>query len=703
MTTTTPDLERARADRSLIERALTDAGAHIEDPKKFNCPFHEDRNPSAGLYQSGENWKFKCHGCDVGGDVFDIVQRARGVDFRKAREMVLGVNGSPTRTKGRTDGRDKPKRLYGTPDDAVRGMLGWPVFKGGRHASSWTYENADGSVAFMVLRFDFEDGGKQFRPIHPVGDMWAVRAPPGLLPLYRLPEVREAVRRGDTIYIVEGEKCADALWAIGIPATTSAHGAKSAAKTDWTPLATANVVILPDADDSGEWYAKTVTQTLLSLDPPATVRIVRLPDLPPSGDIINHLEHLECRDDSDIRHGIEELAGAAECATPKVTKTQPVKQELVIVKLSDVIPAAQPYLWAGRIPSSSCTLIGGRQSATKNLFAYDVISRVTTGSPWPDDHAGPQRAPQSVILLEAEEHLESSIVTRLAASGADLDRIVYVKGAPTQNPDRTRLISIQRDADGIDQLALQLGDVGLVVVSPITSYLGSVEQNSNEQVRNEIIYPLKTLSETLGCAVVILKHPNKDWRNADPLERIGGSAAWTEAMRCVVFIGKDPDEDVDEKNPRRCAHWIKFSIGPTPEPLSWRVCADSGTPTISYLTDPVTFSASEMLVGSRKSEERKSKREHAAEWITKTLERGPMTAAALKDAAMTAVARDRQFSMDSFERARKDMRDAKRLVFQRKPETNPAEWWYWLDDQSAPGWYARGGDTEAYSADSSRA
>ena len=343
---------------------------------------------------------------------------------------------------------------------------------------------------------------------------------------------------------------------------------------------------------------------------------------------------------------------------------------------------------AGRVPSASCTLIGGRQEATKNLFVYDLIARVTTGSPWPDDHAGPRRTPQSVILLEAEEHLESSIRTRAAAAGADLDRVTYVKGAPTQDADRTRLISIQRDSDGIAQLARQLGDVGLVVVSPITSYLGSVEQNSNEQVRNEIIHPLKTLAETIGCAVVILKHPNKDWRNTNSMERIGGSAAWTEAMRCVVFIGKDPDEDIDEKNPRRCAHWIKFSIGPKPDPLSWKIrVADSGAPAIYYLPDPVNFSAAEMLVGRRKSEERKSKREIAAEWIMEALKFGPQTAVALTNGAMAAVNQDHQFSIDAFERARKDMRNAGRLEFERRPGSNPAEWWYWLTDHSAPDWF----------------
>jgi len=42
---------------------------------------------------------------------------------------------------------------------------------------------------------------------------------------------------------------ADAAASIGLLSTTSAHGAKSAAKTDWQPLADRECIILPDADE----------------------------------------------------------------------------------------------------------------------------------------------------------------------------------------------------------------------------------------------------------------------------------------------------------------------------------------------------------------------------------------------------------------------------------------------------------------------
>ena len=46
----------------------------------------------------------------------------------------------------------------------------------------------------------------------------------------------------------------DAAIAIGLDATTSAHGANAAEKTDWRPLAGLEVVLAPDNDANGEKY-----------------------------------------------------------------------------------------------------------------------------------------------------------------------------------------------------------------------------------------------------------------------------------------------------------------------------------------------------------------------------------------------------------------------------------------------------------------
>lgn len=126
-----------------------------------------------------------------------------------------------------------------------------------------------------VFRFDPPGQRKEYRPVHRTAEGWAIGDPPGQWPLYRLRGLTSARR----IYICEGEKAADRAREIGATATTSAHGAKSAHKTDWRPLAGREVVILPDHDTGGEAYASDVVAELAKLEPRPTVRIVRLADL----------------------------------------------------------------------------------------------------------------------------------------------------------------------------------------------------------------------------------------------------------------------------------------------------------------------------------------------------------------------------------------------------------------------------------------
>ncbi len=101
----------------------------------------------------------------------------------------------------------------------------------------WTYRDAQGDPVALIARYDLPtpEGEKQektFRPVRRCGDRWTIGGMPEPRPLYCLPDLPSA----DRVFITEGEKAADAARAIGLTATTSAHGSQSPDKTDWTPL-----------------------------------------------------------------------------------------------------------------------------------------------------------------------------------------------------------------------------------------------------------------------------------------------------------------------------------------------------------------------------------------------------------------------------------------------------------------------------------
>jgi len=221
-------------------------------------------------------------------NLLDLWMVVRNCDFKTALSQSAQWLGQPL------NGHDNAGSIFPTLDDAIAIVERGIKMRATRRDS---YHDRSGNEHFIVVRFDGA-GKKEFRPFSRNGSGWIVKDPPSKLPLFRLPEL--IARLGERVFIVEGEKCACELAALKLLVTTSAHGAKSATKTDWQPLAGHEVVILPDNDAEGRAYAQTVARILSRLSPPAKVRIVELPGLPPKGDCVDWLDARDARTPEEI-------------------------------------------------------------------------------------------------------------------------------------------------------------------------------------------------------------------------------------------------------------------------------------------------------------------------------------------------------------------------------------------------------------------
>jgi hypothetical protein len=94
---------------------------------------------------------------------------------------------------------------------------------------------------------------------------------------------------------------------------------------------------------------------------------------------------------------------------------------------------------------------------------------------WP---CGEGRAPfGSVVMLSAEDDIGDTIVPRLIAAEADLHRVHIVRMA--QRADGTkRTFSLLTDLAALRTKIEQIGDVVMVVIDPVTSYLGVGKVNT---------------------------------------------------------------------------------------------------------------------------------------------------------------------------------------------------------------------------------
>ena len=223
------------------------------------CPAHEDRSPSLSVSEGTDGRILvKCHrGCSV-----DTICESLGLQLSDL--MPDKPNEKETR-------RHNAPHMYETPEAAIRALTkdGWEF------NAKWPYIDAEGTPVGMVLRWDTPTG-KEIRPLCRVDGGWKVTGMKSPRVLFDLPRVASSQQ----IYVVEGEKCCTKLRDIGLVATTSTNGSNAADKTDWSPLAGKDVVIVPDFDEAGETYANEVVSILANLVPPPRVRRMLMSELP---------------------------------------------------------------------------------------------------------------------------------------------------------------------------------------------------------------------------------------------------------------------------------------------------------------------------------------------------------------------------------------------------------------------------------------
>jgi len=268
------------------------------------CPAHDDREPSLSI-GLGDDGKALLY-CHAGCDASEVAARL-GLEMGDLRSSD-GVTGDNTPSRnGKHSGSVTVTPSGGCHRNAELALAELERRRG-PSSQVWPYHDGAGELVGLIARWNLPGGKKTYRPLSKHGAEWNHRGLPEPRPLYRLPAILESTR----VLVCEGEKCADAALECGFSATTSANGAAAAKKTDWSPLAGREVVVLPDNDEPGDGYAAEVAE--LALAAGATwVRVVRLADewgdLPTGGDLADVLEMVG--DPREVERRVSHLIEAA--------------------------------------------------------------------------------------------------------------------------------------------------------------------------------------------------------------------------------------------------------------------------------------------------------------------------------------------------------------------------------------------------------
>jgi putative DNA primase/helicase len=230
------------------------------------------------------------HETKEGGGTLDFIKNQIGCTDRRGALEWLEKQGLK-KTHGSEDSRRNGGDIeYDAARDPIKGFqLKRKSTAPFRIVKTWPYVDENGVELFEVCRLENGEIGadgkpqKTYRQRHKTPDGY-VNSVRGIRQVpYRLPALIEAISRSETVFIVEGEKCADAVVAIGGIATCNAMGAGKWPDELTRCFKEADVVILPDKDEPGAKHAGLVAGKLQSVA--KRIQVLELLDFPQKGDV----------------------------------------------------------------------------------------------------------------------------------------------------------------------------------------------------------------------------------------------------------------------------------------------------------------------------------------------------------------------------------------------------------------------------------
>ncbi len=292
------------------------------------------------------------------------------------------------------------------------------------------------------------------------------------------------------------------------------------------------------------------------------------------------------------------------------------------------------WLWPNRIPLGKLTLLVGNPGVGKSFLTIYMAAQISRGRPWADTSAGCK--PGTTIILTAEDDIGDTVKIRAEAGGADLTKIIALDAYTTTIVDEktgktcsqvSGLYDLSKDLPVLAEEIKNNPDTRLVVIDPISAYMGGKNSNSNTEVR-EFLHPLVRLAKERSVAIIAVSHLNKN-QDAASAYRTLGSIGFTAAARAVWLVAEDLEEHgrklliPSKGNLSKDATGLAFSLMDVPVMTPDGV---TGGAYCAFEPDPIDMTADDVLVVPQRDKKRPVKHDKAGDWLLGFLKGGPKKA-----------------------------------------------------------------------------
>ena len=412
----------------------------------------------------------------------------------------------------------------------------------------YTYTDADGVTLVSVRKYFERDTSnrivrdstgkpkKQFRQF--INGRQGIPEP---RPLYNIPNILEA---GKVIW-VEGEKCADALSALGLTATCTIGGAgmlseNTAHKFDFSPLRNKEVILWPDNDEAGKKLARIVENQAKQAGAKSTLML----EIPASKS-----EKWDAADAIEEQFDIDDFIKSQEGRVKKPISL--LDDSLLIDKYFIGAAPEQKFLIGDTIPLGVPVIFAAAGDSGKGMMTLDLAMKVSSGAGMQRSFGGLVAEHGDAIVITAEDD-KDEIHRRIVRLDPLNYRETYdhkLRILPL--PNLGGVFPIMRKVDNeyqtgqqfetIYEQMLQMKNLKLIVIDPMASFVHA-DVNADPAAGAAFMGLLARMATETGATVIVNHHMAKV-KDDTPITKpeqarnlIRGTSAIVDGVRCAFSV-----------------------------------------------------------------------------------------------------------------------------------------------------------------------
>lgn len=188
------------------------------------------------------------------------------------------------------------------------------------------------------------------------------------------------------------------------------------------------------------------------------------------------------------------------------------------------------------LPLKKLTILAGPRKSGKSLIACSIAARFSQGESHPSWPGQKTNGWGNVLIYSTEDDFADTIIPRLIAAGANLERIFNIDGISRFCPSRPFSFADENDVESLCAFAKRIGDVHLIILDP-ASLAVKWDASSNAKAQDGYV-KIGMLAKRLNAAILGIAHVVKASKGKGALARVSGPLAMCGVARVVMVTAK---------------------------------------------------------------------------------------------------------------------------------------------------------------------